>query len=106
MAKAKTKDVTVQEWMYDIIRSPVVTEKSMMGSANGQVTFKVAPTATKPQIKQAVEALFSVKVKAVNTLVAKGKTKRFRGQLGQRSDVKKAMVTLVEGQTIEIGAGV
>ncbi len=106
MAKAKAKEAAAQEWMFSIIRSPVVTEKSMTASGNGQVTFKVALEATKPQIKAAVEALFNVQVKAVNTLILKGKTKRFRGQLGQRNDVKKAMITLADGQTIEMGTGV
>lgn len=90
---------------YDIIRNPVVTEKSTMASENNQVVFDVAPDASKPEIKAAVEALFSVKVKAVNTLVRKGKEKRFRGRIGRRSDVKKAVVTLAEGQTIDISTG-
>ena len=90
---------------YDIIRSPVVTEKSTLSSEHGQVVFDVAIDATKPQIKAAVEGLFSVKVKAVNTLVRKGKVKRFRGQLGTRNDVKKAVVTLVDGQSIDITTG-
>jgi large subunit ribosomal protein L23 len=91
---------------YDVIRNPVVTEKSTMSSEHGQVVFDVAPDATKTDIKAAVEALFSVKVKAVNTLVRKGKVKRFRGHLGVRKDVKKAIVTLVDGQTIDISTGV
>lgn len=90
---------------YDVIRSPIITEKSTMASENGQVMFNVASTATKPQIKSAVEALFSVKVKAVNTLVRKGKEKRFRGMLGKQSDVKKAIVTLEDGQTIDVTTG-
>ncbi len=90
---------------YDIIRSPVVTEKSTMASEHNQVVFDVAIDATKPAIKEAVEALFSVKVTAVNTLVRKGKVKRFRNRLGVRNDVKKAIVTLAEGQSIDIGAG-
>jgi large subunit ribosomal protein L23 len=90
---------------YDVIRSPIITEKSTMASENGQVMFNVAPNATKPQIKSAVEALFSVKVKAVNTLVRKGKEKRFRGMLGKQSDVKKAIVTLEDGQTIDVTTG-
>ncbi|MDB5506606.1 MAG: ribosomal protein [Devosia sp.] len=90
---------------YDIIRNPVVTEKSTMASEFNQVVFDVAVGASKPEIKAAVEQLFSVKVKAVNTLVRKGKVKRFRGQLGTRSDIKKAVVTLVEGQTIDISTG-
>ena len=90
---------------YDVIVSPIITEKSTMASENGQVMFNVAATATKPQIKQAVEALFSVKVKAVNTLVRKGKVKRFRGMLGRQSDVKKAIVTLEDGQSIDVTTG-
>ncbi len=103
MAKAKKQDA--QAWMYDIISSPVVTEKSTLGSQYGQVTFRVPLTATKPAIKQAVEVLFGVKVKAVNTLISKGKTKRFKGRIGKRSDYKKAMITLEEGQTIDVGTG-
>ena len=91
---------------YDVIRNPVVTEKSTMASEHGQVVFDVAPDATKTEIKAAVEALFSVNVKAVNTLVRKGKVKRFRNQLGVRNDVKKAIVTLVDGQSIDISTGV
>ena len=94
------------ERMYDIILSPVVTEKSTMGSENDQVTFKVTLDATKPEIKQAVEKLFGVKVKAVNTLVQAGKTKRFRGRPGRHSDFKKAIVTLAEGQQIDLTAGI
>ena len=90
---------------YDVIRNPVVTEKSTMASEHNQVVFDVAIDATKPQIKAAVEALFSVKVKAVNTLVRKGKVKRFRGFIGRRNDVKKAIVTLVDGQSIDISTG-
>jgi len=90
---------------YDIIRSPVVTEKSTMASESNQVVFDVAIDATKPEIKDAVEALFSVKVTAVNTLVRKGKLKRFRGYLGRRNAVKKAVVTLADGQSIDIATG-
>lgn len=93
-----------QEELYDVIRSPVVTEKSTMASENSQVVFKVAMSATKPEIKEAVERLFNVKVVAVNTLVRKGKTKRFKGVKGQQSDFKKAIVTLEEGQAIDITA--
>ncbi len=96
---------TVDPRHYDVIVSPVITEKGTLASDNNQVIFKVAKTATKPQIKAAVEKLFDVKVKAVNTLVTKGKEKRFRGTLGQRSDVKKAVVTLAEGSTIDITTG-
>lgn len=91
---------------YDVIRNPVVTEKSTMASEHGQVVFDVAMDATKTEIKAAVEALFSVKVKAINTLVRKGKVKRFRGRIGVRNDVKKAIVTLVDGQSIDISTGV
>jgi len=87
---------------YDVIRNPVVTEKSTMASEHGQVVFDVAIDATKNEIKQAIEQLFSVKVKAVNTNVRKGKVKRFRNQLGVRNDVKKAIVTLVEGDSIDL----
>jgi large subunit ribosomal protein L23 len=91
---------------YDVIRAPVVTEKSTLASEHGQVVFDVAMDATKAQIKEAVEGLFSVKVKAVNTLVRKGKTKRFRNTRGERKDVKKAIVTLVDGQSIDISTGI
>lgn len=90
---------------YDIIRSPVITEKATLLSEANQVVFNVAGTASKPDIKQAVESLFDVKVKAVNTLVRKGKTKAFRGRKGTQSNVKKAIVTLEEGQTIDITTG-
>jgi large subunit ribosomal protein L23 len=91
-----------EEELYDVIRSPLVTEKSTMASENGQVVFKVAMSATKPDIKEAIERLFNVKVVAVNTLIRKGKTKRFKGVKGQQGDFKKAIVTLEEGQTIDI----
>lgn len=90
---------------YDIIRSPVITEKATIAAEQNQVVFNVAKSATKPEIKAAVEALFKVKVEAVNTLVRKGKVKRFRGFKGQRDDVKKAIVTLAEGQRIDITTG-
>lgn len=90
---------------YDLIKKPVITEKATMASENGAVVFKVAMEATKPQIKEAVEAVFGVKVKAVNTTITKGKVKRFRGRLGERSDVKKAYVTLEEGNTIDVTTG-
>lgn len=106
MAKAKTKTPEVAEWMYNIVQTPHVTEKATLGSEHGQVSFKVAKDATKPQIKQAVEALFKVKVKKVNTSITKGKVKRFRGIIGKRSDFKKAIVTLEEGQMIDVGTGV
>jgi large subunit ribosomal protein L23 len=90
---------------YDVIVSPVITEKATALSDQNKVVFKVRPDATKPQIKEAVEKLFDVKVKSVNTLVTKGKVKMFRGTRGQRSDVKKAVVTLEEGQTIDVTTG-
>ncbi|MCR6631271.1 MAG: 50S ribosomal protein L23 [Magnetospirillum sp.] len=95
-----------KERMYDIIRAPVITEKATMGSEHNQVTFKVPLDASKPEIKAAVEGVFGVKVNAVNTIVSKGKVKRFRGRVGQRSDVKKAIVTLAEGNTIDVTTGV
>ncbi len=91
---------------YDVIISPVITEKATRTSEFNQVTFRVPLDATKPQIKAAVEALFKVKVKAVNTLRVKGKTKLFRGRPGQRSDYKKAMVTLADGQRIDVTTGI
>ena len=90
---------------YDVIVSPVITEKATMLSESNKVVFRVRKDATKPQIKEAVERLFDVKVVAVNTLVTKGKVKMFRGKRGQRSDVKKAVVTLAEGQTIDVTTG-
>jgi large subunit ribosomal protein L23 len=90
---------------YDVIVSPAITEKSTLASDHDQVVFNVARTATKPEIKAAVEALFGVKVIAVNTLIRKGKVKRFRGMVGKQSDVKKAIVTLAEGQSIDVSTG-
>ncbi|WP_395390955.1 50S ribosomal protein L23 [Novosphingobium sp. BL-8A] len=90
---------------YDVILSPHITEKSTLLSEQNAVVFKVADKATKPEIKAAVEALFDVKVTGVNTLVVKGKTKRWRGKAYRRSDVKKAIVTLAEGQSIDITEG-
>ena len=90
---------------YDVIRTPAITEKSTLVSENNQVVFNVARDASKPEIKAAVEALFGVKVKAVNTLVRKGKTKRFKTTIGKQQDVKKAVVTLVEGQTLDVTTG-
>jgi len=90
---------------YDIIRSPVLSEKSTIATEQSKVVFNVLKTATKPQIKAAVEALFKVKVTGVNTLVRKGKVKRFRGIIGKQSDVKKAIVTLAEGQSIDVSTG-
>ena len=90
---------------YDIIRSPVLSEKSTMATEQGKIVFNVLRTATKPEIKAAVEALFKVKVTGVNTLVRKGKVKRFRGIVGKQSDVKKAIVTLAEGDSIDVSTG-
>jgi large subunit ribosomal protein L23 len=90
---------------YDVIRSPVITEKSTMAGEHNQVMFNVASGATKPEIKAAVEALFGVKVKAVNTFIRKGKTKRFKGRSARQSDVKKAVVTLAEGHSIDVATG-
>ncbi len=106
MAKAKAKDTKPIERDYNVLVSPVVTEKSTMGSQYGQVTFKVVPDATKPEIKRAVESLWNVKVEKVNTLITKGKEKRFKGRVGRRSDMKKAIVTLAKGQTIDLGTGI
>lgn len=93
------------EQLYDVIVSPVITEKSTLASEHNQVLFKVAKTATKVQIKEAVEKLFEVKVKAVNTLVRKGKVKGFRGRFGRQSDVKRAIVTLEEGYSVDVTTG-
>jgi large subunit ribosomal protein L23 len=87
---------------YDTILRPIITEKATQASENGQVTFAVPLTATKPEIKAAVEMLFDVNVTAVNTILLKGKSKMFRGRPGRRSDMKKAMVTLAEGQNIDL----
>lgn len=91
--------------LYDIIRAPIVTEKATMASEHNAVVFEVSIDANKPQIKEAVEALFNVKVKAVNTSITKGKVKRFRGMLGKRKDIKKAYVTSEEGNTIDVSTG-
>ena len=101
MAKKEAIDVR----HYDVIVAPHITEKATLLSENNAVVFKVAGDATKPQIKAAVEALFDVKVKGVNTLVQKGKTKRWKGKPYTRTDVKKAVVTLAEGQSIDVATG-
>ena len=106
MAAKKKEKMAPAPWMYDVVRKPIVTEKSARGSENGQMTFEVAIDATKPKIKTAVENLFEVEVKAVNTLVQKGKAKRFKGIMGQRKNTKKAIVTLKDGQAIDTGSGV
>ena len=104
MAKKPTQAPDARH--YDIVLAPHITEKSTMLSETNSVVFKVAPTATKPEIKAAIEALFNVKVTNVNTMVTKGKTKRWKGKPYQRSDVKKAIVTLAQGQSIDITEGV
>ncbi len=103
----RKRDVTVsKERLYEVIRRPFVTEKSTLGSEHNQVTFEVPVDASKPEIKAAVEGLFSVKVKAVNTVLQKGKVKRFRGHLGKRAATKKAYVTLEEGHSIDVTTGI
>ena len=97
--------MTTKAELYDVIRRPIVTEKSTRASEANALVFEVAIDANKPLIKQAVEALFNVKVKAVNTVLTKGKIKRFRGRLGRRNDVKKAYVTLEEGHMIDVTTG-
>jgi large subunit ribosomal protein L23 len=94
-----------RERMYNIIRSPLITEKMTILSEQNQVGFKVATDATKPEIAAAIETLFNVKVLSVNTLIQKGKTKRFKGRPGVRSDLKKAIVTLAPGQSIDFTTG-
>ncbi len=91
---------------YDVVLAPHITEKSTMASEQNAVVFRVANDATKPQIKAAVEALFDVKVPGVNTIVQKGKTKRWKGEACRRSDFKKAIVTLAEGQSIDVTTGI
>lgn len=104
LAIRKKAERMSREAMYDIIRAPLITEKATALSEKNQVCFKVAIDATKPEIKVAVETLFGVKVLGVNTLIQKGKAKRFKGRPGQRSDVKKAFVQLAEGQSIDLTA--
>ena len=106
MAKAKKAQGTVDIGHYDVILSPHITEKSTLLSEHNAVVFKVANDATKPQIKAAVEALFGVNVTGVNTITTKGKTKRWKGRPYMRSDVKKAIVTLAEGQSIDVTTGI
>jgi large subunit ribosomal protein L23 len=101
----KRKKQLSREAMYNIIRAPLITEKATLLSEKGQVVFRVAIDATKPEIKAAVEGLFGVKVTSVNTLVQKGKTKRFKGRPGVRSDMKKAFVSLAAGETIDLSTG-
>lgn len=94
-----------KEKFYNIVVSPVITEKATMASENNQVVFNVAKSASKPQIKAAVEGLFGVEVKAVNTMVRKGKEKKFKGMVGRQSDVKKAIITLKDGHSIDVTTG-
>ncbi len=105
MSEATQRPLLSKEQMYQTILAPLVTEKATALSEQNQVVFRVPLEATKPEIKAAVEGLFGVKVLAVNTLVVKGKTKRFKGRPGQRSDWKKAMVKLAEGQSIDLTTG-
>ena len=104
MAKKPTQAPEARH--YDIVLSPHITEKSTMLSEANAVVFKVAPSATKPEIKAAIEALFNVKVTNVNTIVTKGKSKRWQGKPYRRSDVKKAIVTLAEGESIDVTGGI
>jgi large subunit ribosomal protein L23 len=104
-AKAAKASGPIDPALYDLVQAPLITEKATMASQYNQVMFKVPMSATKPQIKTAVEVLFKVNVTAVNTLISKGKQKRFRGKLGTRSNVKKAIVTLAAGQSIDVTTG-
>jgi len=104
MAKKQQAEVNARH--YDVVLSPHITEKSTMLSEHNAVVFKVASGASKPEIKEAIEALFNVKVTGVNTIVTKGKSKRWKGRPYQRSDFKKAVVTLAEGQTIDVTSGI
>ena len=104
--KVKKAENTVSVQDMEIIRRPLITEKAMKGSEHNQVVFQVSLDATKPEIKKAVESVFGVKVKSVNTLRQMGKQKLFRGRKGVRSEVKKAIVTLAEGQSLDVTAGV
>ena len=104
MAKKPTQAPDARH--YDIVLAPHITEKSTMLSETNSVVFRVAPRATKPEIKAAIEALFNVKVENVNTITSKGKTKRWKGKPYQRSDVKKAIVRLAEGQSIDVTSGI
>jgi|SRR4051794_7535127 large subunit ribosomal protein L23 len=103
---AKKQRVEANARHYDVVLSPHITEKSTMLSEHNAVVFKVASDASKPEIKEAIETLFNVKVTGVNTVVTKGKSKRWKGQSYQRSDFKKAIVTLAEGQTIDVTSGI
>ena len=104
MAKQQSKQVDARH--YDVITAPHITEKSTLASENNAVVFKVSGEATKPQIKEAVEAIFGVSVSKVNTLVTKGKTKRWKGKAYKRTDQKKAIVTLKDGDSIDVTSGI
>ena len=107
MTKYLASKVTVsKERTFELLRSPVITEKATLLSEHNQVTFRVPLDANKIEVRKAIEDVFGVKVTAVNTIVTKGKTKRFRGRLGRRTDVKKAIVTLAEGESIDVTTGV
>ncbi len=107
MTKYLASKVTVsKEREFELLRSPVITEKATLLSEHNQVTFRVPVDANKIEVRKAVENVFGVKVTAVNTVLTKGKTKRFRGRVGRRSDVKKAIVTLAEGESIDVTTGV
>lgn len=106
MRRYSGKATISKERMYELVRSPVITEKATRGSEHNQVTFRVPLDASKPEIKAAIEGLFKVKVTAVNTVVTGGKLKRWQGRLGQRSDYKKAIISLAEGQTIDVTTGI
>ena len=101
---AKKQEIDARH--YDVILAPHITEKSTLASENNAVVFKVSNDATKPQIREAVEALFDVKVTGVNTIVTKGKVKRWRGKPYRRNDVKKAIVTLKDGDSIDVTSGI
>jgi large subunit ribosomal protein L23 len=103
---AKKQQAAIDNRHYDVVLGPHITEKSTMASEHNAVVFKVAGTASKPEIKAAVEALFGVTVTGVNTIVQKGKTKRWKGKPYQRSDMKKAIVTLKDGDTIDVTSGI
>ncbi|MGD9638224.1 MAG: 50S ribosomal protein L23 [Alphaproteobacteria bacterium] len=105
MSKSEVKK-NVTERMYDVIRRPVITEKSMKASEHNKVTFIVPLDAEKTEVKSAVETVFGVKVESVNTVTTKGKLKRFRGHMGKRSDFKKAVVRLADGQNIDVTTGI
>jgi len=97
--------MSVKPEHYDLIKKPIITEKATMAGESNAFVFQVSMDATKPQIKEAVEAIFAVKVKAVNTTITKGKVKKFRGRTGERSDKKKAYVTLEAGNSIDVSTG-